>query len=83
MLVPSVCRFNTGEERYVFLSCLATLLGAWLGAFPILLDWNRVWQEWPIPCSVGAVLGHTAGVLGYLLLHVSDYNNYCTIKINI
>ena len=23
---------------------LLTLVGAWLGAFPILLDWNRPWQ---------------------------------------
>ncbi|KAF4519911.1 hypothetical protein B566_EDAN008287 [Ephemera danica] len=26
-----------------------SLLGAWLGACFIPLDWDRPWQEWPIP----------------------------------
>ncbi|KAG8305758.1 hypothetical protein J6590_062066 [Homalodisca vitripennis] len=34
-----------------------TVLGAWLGAFVIPLDWDREWQVWPIPCSLGALLG--------------------------
>ncbi|XP_049951817.1 phosphatidylinositol-glycan biosynthesis class F protein [Schistocerca serialis cubense] len=38
-----------------------TLLGAWLGAFVIPLDWDRPWQEWPIPCCVGALLGYITG----------------------
>lgn len=40
-----------------------TLFGAWLGAFVIPLDWDRAWQEWPIPCASGAVLGFTAANL--------------------
>ena len=49
-------------------SCLhtvgvATLLGAWLGAVPIPLDWDRDWQVWPISCCLGAVLGHVTGTL--------------------
>lgn len=40
-----------------------TLFGAWLGAFVIPLDWDRAWQEWPIPCALGAMLGFTAANL--------------------
>lgn len=34
-----------------------TLIGAWLGAVVIPLDWDRPWQVWPIPCCTGAVIG--------------------------
>lgn len=33
------------------------VLGAWLGAFVIPLDWSRKWQAWPIPCSFGSLVG--------------------------
>ncbi|KAI4488530.1 hypothetical protein M0802_011533 [Mischocyttarus mexicanus] len=36
-----------------------TLLGTWLGAIVIPLDWDRPWQVWPIPCVTGALLGYT------------------------
>lgn len=35
-----------------------TLLGTWLGAIVIPLDWDRPWQVWPIPCAIGAFLGY-------------------------
>ncbi|KAB0790451.1 hypothetical protein PPYR_15140 [Photinus pyralis] len=35
-----------------------TLVGAWLGAVVIPLDWDRPWQAWPIPCSLGAVIAY-------------------------
>ena len=37
---------------------LYTCVGAWLGAVPIPLDWDRDWQSWPISCCLGAALGH-------------------------
>lgn len=36
----------------------ATLLGTWLGATVIPLDWGRPWQDWPIPCITGALVGY-------------------------
>ncbi|CAL8099881.1 unnamed protein product [Orchesella dallaii] len=27
-----------------------TIIGTWLGAIVIPLDWDRPWQKWPIPC---------------------------------
>uniref|UniRef100_A0A7E4VWH6 Phosphatidylinositol-glycan biosynthesis class F protein n=1 Tax=Panagrellus redivivus TaxID=6233 RepID=A0A7E4VWH6_PANRE len=40
-----------------------TLLGTWLGAFTIPLDWDRWWQVWPLPCVFGAVIGAVVGLL--------------------
>ncbi|ERS97674.1 hypothetical protein HMPREF1624_05845 [Sporothrix schenckii ATCC 58251] len=42
--------------------------GAWLGAVPIPLDWDRSWQQWPITVVVGIYLGHAVGrMLGGVL----------------
>lgn len=40
---------------------MGTAVGAWLGAVPIPLDWDRAWQAWPVTVVVGAYAG---GVLG-------------------
>ncbi|KAK4191590.1 putative mitochondrial carrier protein [Podospora australis] len=37
-----------------FAGWAGSLLGAWLGAVPIPLDWDREWQKWPVPILVGA-----------------------------
>ncbi|KAI9035602.1 PIG-F family protein [Aspergillus affinis] len=41
---------------------LGTGLGAWLGAVPIPLDWDRPWQAYPITILVGAYIGYALGV---------------------
>jgi len=33
------------------------MVGAWAGAIPIPLDWDRDWQQWPVSCCYGALLG--------------------------
>lgn len=38
-------------------NALMTVCGAWLGAVVIPLDWNTPWQNWPIPCYLGALGG--------------------------
>ncbi|XP_063774454.1 phosphatidylinositol-glycan biosynthesis class F protein [Pseudophryne corroboree] len=45
------------------ITTICSIIGAWLGAFPIPLDWDRPWQVWPISCSLGATLGYLAGLL--------------------
>ncbi|KAL0130584.1 hypothetical protein PUN28_002314 [Cardiocondyla obscurior] len=40
------------------LNIQATILGTWLGATVIPLDWDRPWQAWPIPCIIGALFGY-------------------------
>ncbi|KAI9874824.1 MAG: Glycosylphosphatidylinositol (GPI) anchor assembly protein [Pleopsidium flavum] len=53
----------------VFGGTVGTLLGAWFGAVPIPLDWDRDWQKWPITIVTGAYLGYVVGKFagGYLL----------------
>ncbi|KAI9722170.1 MAG: Glycosylphosphatidylinositol (GPI) anchor assembly protein [Chrysothrix sp. TS-e1954] len=47
---------------------LGTLLGAWLGAIPIPLDWDRAWQAWPVTVLTGAWVGAGVGqVMGGLV----------------
>ena len=46
---------------------LGACVGAWIGAIPIPLDWDREWQKWPVTiiCGLyaGAVIGKVAGGL--------------------
>nr|XP_040582594.1 uncharacterized protein LOC121131098 [Lepeophtheirus salmonis] len=50
------------------------LFGAWIGAFPIPLDWDRDWQDWPIPCCIGASVG------AYISCLYTTYNSYKLLK---
>ncbi|KAI1462513.1 GPI biosynthesis protein family Pig-F-domain-containing protein [Annulohypoxylon moriforme] len=36
-------------------------LGAWLGAVPIPLDWDREWQKWPVTILCGVYSGYLTG----------------------
>ncbi|KAF7159037.1 hypothetical protein CNMCM5623_004270 [Aspergillus felis] len=40
---------------------LGTALGAWFGAVPIPLDWDRPWQAFPITILTGAYIGFALG----------------------
>ncbi|KAJ5769769.1 uncharacterized protein N7511_001820 [Penicillium nucicola] len=42
---------------------LGSGLGAWFGAIPIPLDWDRPWQAFPITILVGAYIGYAFGSL--------------------
>ncbi len=39
--------------RLLYQNCWGAFAGAWIGAFPIPLDWDRPWQEWPITSVLG------------------------------
>lgn len=48
---------------------LGVIVGSWLGAVPIPLDWDRDWQRWPVTIVAGAYAGWAAGrVLGEFVL---------------
>ncbi|OQR78311.1 phosphatidylinositol-glycan biosynthesis class F protein-like [Tropilaelaps mercedesae] len=51
-------------ERSLLYVVACTLMGCWLGALPIPLDWEAPWQRWPLTCVMasigGAVAGHVA-----------------------
>eukprot|EP00898_Chlorokybus_atmophyticus_P007582 jgi/Chlat1/7825/Chrsp66S07266 len=46
------------------------IVGAWIGAVPIPLDWGRYWQEWPTTCVVGALIGYVFGLCITPLLYL-------------
>jgi phosphatidylinositol glycan class F len=44
---------------------LGAVVGAWVGAVPIPLDWDREWQKWPVTIIAGLYIGAVVGkVLG-------------------
>jgi len=47
----------------VFGGSVGCFLGAWLGAVPIPLDWDREWQKWPVTIVTGAYAGYVVGKL--------------------
>ncbi|KAF8025264.1 hypothetical protein BT93_F2184 [Corymbia citriodora subsp. variegata] len=86
-VVPAACVFgaswNSWQRIFAFtkpissidfMICLpahGAIIGAWFGAWPMPLDWERPWQEWPICVSYGAIIGYLVGMvasLGFILL---------------
>lgn len=72
----SLFRPDNATERHFYYFAVFSLIGAWVGAFVIPLDWDRLWQNWPISCCIGAALGYAvahffmAGKLLYTLIKV-------------
>jgi phosphatidylinositol glycan class F len=52
---------GTAPFDEVYGAALGTLAGAWLGAIPIPLDWDRDWQKWPVTVVCGAYGGWFLG----------------------
>ncbi|XXG54149.1 hypothetical protein AAC387_Pa03g2100 [Persea americana] len=55
-------------DYMVSLPAHGAVIGAWFGAWPMPLDWERPWQEWPICITYGAIGGYILGVLASLVL---------------
>ncbi|CAF1274491.1 unnamed protein product [Rotaria sordida] len=54
-----------------------TIIGAWLGAIPIPLDWDRWWQQWPITCLVSSTIGASCSIIiSYLWLWIRNRQKY-------
>lgn len=60
MLYDEMNQINPLEEYFLW-NIRSCLFGSWLGAVLIPLDWNRPYQEWPIPCCYGAMAGCFVG----------------------
>ncbi len=50
-------------ETSLWWTVIGSIVGAWLGAVPIPLDWDRPWQLWPISCVIGTLLGYIIGLV--------------------
>ncbi len=51
------------DEAGVWGGTVGCIVGGWIGAIPMALDWDRDWQAWPIPVLTGAYLGWAVGRL--------------------
>lgn len=40
-------------------------IGSWFGCFVLPLDWDRWWQQWPVPCCFGALLGASVALIRF------------------
>lgn len=58
----------SGIDGCVSLGAKGALVGLYLGAIPIPLDWDRPWQEWPTTCVVGTLVGHATALSYYVFL---------------
>ena len=61
LFVDTRCR--SAREALVLVPALGATAGAWLGAVPIPLDWDRRWQAWPLTCVYGALVGYGLGLV--------------------
>ncbi|KAF9224988.1 hypothetical protein BS17DRAFT_731777 [Gyrodon lividus] len=50
-------------ERAMVYPAVGTVIGSWLGAIPIALDWDRPWQAWPLTPLFGGLGGYIVGAL--------------------
>ena len=53
---------RTAREVSARASAWGACAGAWAGATPIPLDWNRAWQRWPVSVVRGLSFGHVLGI---------------------
>ncbi|KAL7422977.1 Glycosylphosphatidylinositol (GPI) anchor assembly protein [Cryptotrichosporon argae] len=62
-LTKLVCGFRAENplERALVYPIVGTLVGAWIGAAPLPLDWDRPWQSYPLTPLVGALAGFSTG----------------------
>ncbi|ORY31309.1 GPI biosynthesis protein family Pig-F-domain-containing protein [Naematelia encephala] len=58
-----VCSLDAASplDRALMYPMVGTACGAWIGASLLLLDWDRPWQSFPLPPTVGSLLGFLIG----------------------
>lgn len=69
LLYPLDYYIHGSVPRGMLWAGLAGMMGAYLGAAAIPLDWDRWWQQWPLPSIIGALFGYP---LGYFIGKTTD-----------
>ena len=49
------------DQAGVWAGYVGCMVGGWIGAIPIALDWDREWQKWPCTVVWGMVMGWVIG----------------------
>jgi GPI biosynthesis protein family Pig-F len=60
-------RFGDDAAR-ASVKSLCAIVGGWMGAFLLPLDWDRPWQAWPVPCVFSSTVGYIVGIAVSLAL---------------
>lgn len=64
-----ICQKHQESYAHVYAVSQAALLGAWLGSFPVHLDWMQSWQAWPLPVVFASLAASSATGCVYALLY--------------
>ncbi|KAF3660919.1 putative phosphatidylinositol-glycan biosynthesis class F protein-like isoform 2 [Capsicum annuum] len=54
---------NESTDYMISLPAHGAVIGAWFGAWPMPLDWESPWQEWPICVTYGTIAGYLVGLV--------------------
>ncbi|KAK4350169.1 hypothetical protein RND71_029482 [Anisodus tanguticus] len=65
-LLEQTTKANESTDCMICLPAHGAVIGAWFGAWPMPLDWESPWQEWPICVTYGAVAGYLVGLVASL-----------------
>ena len=74
LLSENFMQFRNFNENYSKINMFLTWSGAWFGAFLIPLDWDEPYQNWPVPCGVGAIFGTILSNIIFLVYNVVILN---------
>ena len=66
------------EELDLVVQVYSVVICIWLSAFLTLLDWDRPWQKWPIPCLAGAWIGFNLSKIISLIFNNMDISRKFT-----
>lgn len=69
-------RPTSRTERALGIPALSSILGSWLGAIPIPLDWDRPWQAWPTTLIYGTIGGFMLGMFVSLVFRTRTRRGY-------
>jgi len=69
-IVRVYCKLQpeTRFESNLIYTGIGAVLGAWMGAIPIPLDWDMPWQAWPVSLVYGSVFGSSVGAVVALIM---------------
>lgn len=59
-------------EYSICIPAHGAVIGAWFGAWPMPLDWERPWQEWPVCVTYGMAGGFIIGEIVSIVLVLSN-----------
>ena len=73
-------KFSNSVERLLYFQTVGVVFGSWASAAVIPLDWDRVWQVWPIPGIIGCLLGYAFAVITHCILAFRETKSFSKLS---